>query len=123
MVSVPRGDGMLVARETNAVSGGPSLLSLRGLSRVLRGNRTWQSPLSGALDTSTLYDWDIPGGNVGKTVWYRGAWETHTLEISRRVASGLADSGPRPATPFGKLRAGFGSPDPVGKPAKATVTG
>jgi hypothetical protein len=34
-----------------------------------------------ASDTSTPYDWDIPGSEVGKDIWYRGAWETPRGEI------------------------------------------
>jgi hypothetical protein len=29
-----------------------------------------------ASDTSNPYEWDIPGAQVGKDIWYRGAWET-----------------------------------------------
>lgn len=32
-------------------------------------------------DTSTPYIWDIPVGNVGKDIWYRGAFETTSGEL------------------------------------------
>jgi len=32
-------------------------------------------------DTATPYDWDIPAEHVGKTVYYRVAWETPTGDL------------------------------------------
>ena len=34
-----------------------------------------------ASDTNSPYDWDIPGTEVGKDIWYRGAWETPKGEL------------------------------------------
>jgi hypothetical protein len=36
-----------------------------------------------ATDSSTPYEWDIPGSEVGKDIWYRGAWETPRGEIGQ----------------------------------------
>lgn len=34
-----------------------------------------------ASDSNSPYDYDLPGGDVGKDIWYRGAWETPRGEI------------------------------------------
>ncbi len=36
-----------------------------------------------ATDSSTPYEWDIPGSEVGKDIWYRGAWETPRGELGQ----------------------------------------
>lgn len=34
-----------------------------------------------ASDTNSGYEYNLPGGDVGKDIWYRGAWETPRGEI------------------------------------------